>query len=130
MAAFRPMLRGRRCVPPKGRYDANVDLGLAEYRRIRSKRDVRCLHQLASAAEGQPVYCGDDRLRIGFNAPRHLMAGPHEFHDGLLRTSLQVTLKARDVGASTEGASSASNYDDANGGLELDFVQYPHHQAG
>src|SRR5262249_2782826 len=53
------------------------------------------------------------------------MAGPHEIHYGFLRTHLQVALKAGDVGASAESAPSSRNYNDANGGVELDFVQCP-----
>jgi hypothetical protein len=82
MAVFRPMLRGRRCVPPNV---GMIPMLISALLKITLSAASAMCDQLASAAEGQSVYRSDDRLRKGFDAPGHLVAGPHEMRDSFRR---------------------------------------------
>src|SRR5262249_10581662 len=70
--------------------------------------DMRGLDQLAPSAKCQSVDRGDNGLRKGLNASRHLMAGSHEVHNRVCWTRFQVALKAGDIGTGTEGTSGAA----------------------
>jgi hypothetical protein len=90
---------------------------------------MRRLHQLASAAEGQAIDCRNDRLWKRLDAPSHLMAWPHEMHNGLRRTSLKVALKPRDIGPGAEGAPSAGNHNYPYPGIEFNLIQGVHNRC-
>src|ERR1700730_15989823 len=113
----------------EGRYDPDVDLGLAESRGVCGECDMRRLDQLAPSAKCQSVDRGDNGLRKGLNASCHLMAGPHEMHDGVCRTRFQVALKTDDIGTGTEGTAGAGKHDDANRRVNLNVVEYPHDRS-
>src|SRR5262249_47341176 len=113
----------------EGRYNPDVDLGLAESRSVCGECNMRGLDQLAPSAKCQSVDRGDNGLGKGLNASRHLMAGPHEVHNCVCWTRFEVALKAGDIGTGTEGTSGAGKHDDANRRVNLNVVQCPYDRS-
>jgi hypothetical protein len=71
--------------------DAELDLGLAEFRQLAGDAQVARHRQLAPAAEGKAVHCGDDRLPAALEPAEHRLA--------LQRAGLAVDRAlARDLG--------------------------------
>ena len=101
-------------MPPKPGRDAEVDLGLAEARRVGREADVAGQRELAAAAEGEAVDGGDPGLRRSLDRgdgpatePRRL-AGVFGGHGA----------KLGDVGAGHEGlVAGAGQHDRAHRGV-------------
>ena len=80
------------------------------------------LHELATAAERQPVDCRDDGLWIPLDPAGQPMAGPHEMCDRLGGARFHMRLEFRNVGAGAERTTRSGDDDRAHGTVELHLV--------
>jgi hypothetical protein len=94
--------------------DAEVDLGLAEARRLARDADVARERQLAAAAETEAVNHGDDGLGEGIDGGEERAPGHHvALRDG------GAPLELTDVGARDESLLARAGDDDDADGLVL-----------
>jgi hypothetical protein len=89
----------------------------------RHECDVCRLDQFAAAPKRQAVDRSDNRLRKGFDAPRHSMTRPHEMRCCLGWSGVDMTSEFGDVSAGAEGASRAGDNDRMDSVVEFDVVE-------
>src|SRR4029453_11282519 len=81
------------------------------------------LHELATAAERQPVDRRDYGLWITLDPAGQPMAGPHEMCDRVGGARFHMRLEFRNVGAGAERTTRSGDDDRAHGTVELHLVQ-------
>jgi hypothetical protein len=97
IAAFRPTLRGKRCVPPKV---GMIPILISAFAKVAlAAASAMCWISVSShpPPNAIPFDRRDNRLWEGFPRGGHLMARAHEVYDGICWSSLHMFLKPRDV---------------------------------
>jgi hypothetical protein len=84
---------------------------------------VNRFHEFTASAVGETVYCCDDWLRVDFDLPYELVAGPHEVDDTGVGPGVDIWLEFVDIHASRESTANSCD-DDTNCIVKLELIEF------